>query len=65
MKSKILGLVAAGLLLGPMAASAEYLYTFADDMTSPTFSFSFSVNDFVTTTGSLAVTPLTAGSFLL
>jgi hypothetical protein len=40
MRSKILGLLAAALLAGPMAANAAFLYTFEQVGTSNSFSFS-------------------------
>jgi|SRR5688572_18843378 len=49
MKNKILGLVAAGLLAGPMAANAAFVYTFTYDaatsegITYPADTFSFEV----------------------
>ena len=63
MKPRFFGALVAILTTGPISANADFIYTFSDAEQNPTFSFSFPVDDFVTTAGTLPVTPFSAGEF--
>jgi PEP-CTERM motif len=63
MKTRILGLLAVGLLAGPIAANAAYDYTFwgnefADSTETESWSFSFESSDLITSNGYFAVGPI-------
>jgi hypothetical protein len=63
MKVRVLGLLAVGLLAGPMTGNAAYLYTFTDTLANPTITVSFTVSDFVTTSGILPNVSVVGASF--
>jgi len=60
LKTKTLGFLAVGLLAGPLAANAAYLYTFSDDRATPTASMSVVSSNFLTVTGPIDFSSQTA-----
>jgi hypothetical protein len=63
MNSRILGLLAVGVLAGPTASDAAGVYAFSNADSNPSFSLSFTASDFITTAVVLPVTPIGAGGF--